>query len=82
MITKEDEDGQNDLLMIEENHYQEDLLGHGLTPSAVQYDQQIANSRNFAKGGNSFHEIKNSLTHSDLLRLRKSGHMNGRTPSK
>jgi len=39
MITKEDEQGEHDLLMIEENHYQEDLLGHGLTPSAIKYDQ-------------------------------------------
>ena len=38
MITKEDEEGQNDLLMIEENNYQENLLGQGLTPSAIQYD--------------------------------------------
>jgi hypothetical protein len=50
--------------------------------SVIKYEQQIAQSRNFAKGGSSFHEIKNSLSHSDLLRLRKSGHMNGRTPSK
>ena len=82
MVTKEDDNGENNLLMIEENHYQEDLLGSGLTPSGIKYDQQIAQSRNFADGQNSFQDIKNSLTHSDLLRLRKSGQMNGRTPSK
>jgi hypothetical protein len=39
MITKEDELGENNLLAIEENLYQDDLIGYGLTPSAIKYDQ-------------------------------------------
>jgi hypothetical protein len=38
MMTKEDEQGENDLLVIEENNYQEDLLGQGIKPTAVKYD--------------------------------------------
>jgi hypothetical protein len=39
MITKEDEQGENNLLVMEENLYQDDLIGYGLTPSAIKYDQ-------------------------------------------
>jgi len=44
-------------------------------------------SRNFATGGTSFHDIKNSLNHNDLLKMRKTinskdNQTHGRTPSK
>jgi hypothetical protein len=39
MITKEDEQGENDLLV--EEPYHAGLLEHGLTPSAVKYDHNL-----------------------------------------
>lgn len=44
-------------------------------------DEHVIQSRNFASKS-SFHEIKNSLTHSDLILIRRQGQPNERIPSK
>lgn len=52
--------------------------------SNINDEQPIALSRNFATGGASFHDIKNSMSHTELLKMRKSNGANthGKTPSK
>lgn len=42
--------------------------------------EQVIQSRNFASKS-SFHDIKNSFTHTDLLKIKKTGAPNGRLKS-
>jgi hypothetical protein len=71
--------------LIEENKNKdlEDLLGDSKQNGGDKNNEEVINSRNFAAANkSSFREFKQSFTHSELLKMKKSlGGPTGRTAS-
>ena len=91
LVVAERKNDQEDLLGHKAANMNQNQVG--ATPSQIgqQLDQryqqidQFGQSRNFADGGASFQDVRNSFVHSELLRKRKSGigsGVGGRNPSK